>query len=365
MIKDKISLTQLESFLDKAAVILRGSMDASEYKEFIFGVLFLKRVSDEFDKKREELKKRHSHLPKGDLDKLLEDTNSYGETFFIPKRARWNCSFTDNKGVFHSAIKDYKQNIGEELNKALASIEEANDVLEGVLKSNINFNKTTGKNQKIKDSVWKDLIDHFNSGPILINENFEFPDLLGAAYEYLIKYFADSAGKKGGEFYTPNEVVRLLVQILKPKEGIEVYDPCCGSGGMLIQSAQYIEEQGGNPHRVALFGQEKAGTVWAICAMNMILHNNSDAANNIENGDTITNPLHKKAGTYRKFDRVIANPPFSQNYNKSEVNFEQRFSYGWAPETGKKADLMFVQQLIFCSISRRTSYYSWCTLVSQ
>ena len=346
MIKNKISLTQLESFLDKSAVILRGSMDSSEYKEFIFGMLFLKRMSDQFDKKREKLKKKHSHLSKEELNEILEDKNSYGDTFFVPHRARWNSGFNDNEGVFHSAIKDFKQNIGEELNKAIAAIEESNDILEGILKSNINFNKTTGKNQKIKDSVWKELIDHFNSGPILINENFEFPDLLGAAYEYLIKFFADSAGKKGGEFYTPNEVVRLLVQILKPKEGMEVYDPCVGSGGMLIQSAQYIEEQGGDSHRVALFGQEKAGTVWAICAMNMILHNNSDAAGNIENGDTITNPLHKQAGTYKKFDRVIANPPFSQNYNRSEVKFEQRFSYGWAPETGKKADLMFVQHMI-------------------
>lgn len=115
------------------------------------------------------------------------------------------------------------------LNKAVAAIEEENDVLDGVLKDNINFNKKIGQN-KIPDQRFIDIFNHFNKFPTLINENFEFPDLLGAAYEYLIKYFADSAGKKGGEFYTPSHVVRLLVNLLKPEQGMEIYDPAVGSG---------------------------------------------------------------------------------------------------------------------------------------
>ena len=344
MKKSKISLTQLESFLDQAAVILRGSMEATEYKEFIFGMLFIKRMSDEFDEKRKELKKKYSHLDEKTISELLETKTSYGDTFFVPKQSRWHEGYEDKNGEYHSTLKDAKENIGERLNKAIDGLEDENDVLNGVLKENINFNKTVGK-KRIKDSTWKDLIDHFNNPEfVLINENFEFPDLLGAAYEYLIKFFADSAGKKGGEFYTPAEVVRLLVQLIKPQEGTSVYDPTVGSGGMLIQSSQYVEEQGGDYRKVAIYGQEKAGTVWSICMMNMILHNRPDA--HIENGDTIEEPLIREGGNIKKFDRVIANPPFSQNYKRANVMFESRFKYGWAPESGKKADLMFVQHMI-------------------
>jgi len=229
------------------------------------------------------------------------------------------------------------------LNKAIAAVEDSNDALAGVLKNNIDFNAVKGKT-KIQDQKWKDLLDHFNQpGFVLVNDNFEFPDLLGAAYEYLIKYFADSAGKKGGEFYTPAEVVRLLVQITKPQAGNEVYDPTAGSGGFLIQAHQYVEEQGEDPNDLALFGQDSNGTVWSICNMNVILHNITRFI--IENGDTLEDPLILHNGQVRKFDRVLANPPFSQNYSRANMNFTNRFRE-WTPETGKKADLMFVQHML-------------------
>ena len=320
-----LSVSQLERYLWSAADILRGSIDSSDYKSYIFGLLFLKRLSDRFEEEAEKL------VADG-VSETVAWTDLDEHRFFVPDRARW------------TTIQKQATNLGETLNKACAALEEQNSGLEGVL-AGIDYNDERKLGDaKNRDTVLARLVQHF-SQISLRNDRMAEPDLLGRAYEYLIEQFADDAGKKGGEFYTPRMVVKLIVELLAPTERMRICDPTAGSGGMLIECAHHVERKGGDPRNLTLHGQEKNLGTWAICKMNMLLHGLPDAR--IEKGDTIRDPKLVDERELLLYDRVIANPPFSLDEWGREVAESDgygRFRFGMPPKT--KGDLAFVQHMV-------------------
>ncbi|NSY50459.1 type I restriction-modification system subunit M [Agrobacterium tumefaciens] len=317
-----LSLSQLENHLWRAADILRGSIDSGDYKHYIFGLLFFKRLSDVWEEEYEERLARYH-----DAD-LAADPDEH--RFDIPK------------GHFWKDVRKHTTDIGTHLNAAFRAIEDANMKLRGVFQD-VDFNNK----ERFPDAMLEKLLQHFETYR-LRNSDVE-PDVLGQAYEYLIAQFADDAGKKGGEFYTPKMVVRLIVECLKPDEGMSVYDPTCGSGGMLLEAVHHLERQGKNPKSLSLFGQERNLNTWAICQMNLFLHDIDDAQ--VARGDTLLEPKHLTGDSVkaiRTFDRVLANPPFSLKswghdvWSKGDAYGRDR--YGCPPKS--YGDLAFVQHMV-------------------
>ncbi|MEV8392682.1 MULTISPECIES: class I SAM-dependent DNA methyltransferase [unclassified Streptomyces] len=292
-----LNVTQLERALFSAADILRGRIDASQYRDVVSGMLLLKRASDQPGFLR------------------------------VPERARW------------SHIVGYEgKALGHVLNEAMWELERSNpEALKGVFEA-LDFDRRLGR------AELKALVDHFDH-ILLSDDNLEFGDEVGRAYDLILSAFADSAGKRGGEFFTPRSVVRLMVRLVRPQEGQSVYDPFAGSGGMLVQARQYVDEHGGDGTNLALFGQETNGATWSMARLNLLLHSITDAS--VLCGDTLTNPLHSEEdGCLRHFDRVLSNPPFSMKYSQKEIKHPERMQYGGGSGQLKNADLMNVQHVL-------------------
>ena len=280
----KLTLPQLEQYLSKAAWILKGPVDASDFKVYIFPLLFFKRISDIYDE---------------EYQIALDESDGDTEYASMPEMHR----FEIPKGCHWKDVRETTTNVGQAIEQALRGIEQSNqEYLYGIFGDAQWSNKN-----KLTDSLLINLVEHFSQ--YTLDRESANPDMLGNAYEYLIKHFADLTNKKAGEFYTPRSVVHLLGLILDPHEGETVYDPACGTGGMLLECVDHLKHNNEDYRTLKLYGQEKNLTSSSIARMNMFLHGIEDFE--ILRGDTLRQPAFFEADGLKTFDCVIANPPFS------------------------------------------------------
>ena len=300
-----------------AACVLWGHIPAAEYRKVIIGLIFLRYISCVFEKKYKQL------VEEG--DGFEDDRDAYAEdnVFFVPKEARWDII----------AAAAHTPEIGSVIDSAMKSIESENPVLKNVLPKNYG-------NPDLDKRVLGDVVDLFTN-EIHMDDTEESKDLLGRTYEYCIAQFAAKEGASGGEFYTPSSVVNLLVSILKPFENCRVYDPCCGSGGMFVQSEKFLEAHGGRRGHLSVYGQEANADTWKMAKINMAIRG-IDADFGPYHGDTFGNDLHPNL----KADFILANPPFNYHpWGQENLLNDRRWRYGIPPSSN--ANFAWIQHMLF------------------
>lgn len=316
----RITQQELESYLWGAAVLLRGLIDAGDYKQFIFPLLFYKRVADVWE---EEYQAAVADTG-GDLSYAKFSEN---HRFQIPDGAHWN------------DVRQTPKNVGAAIQRAMRAIESANpDMLDGI------FGDAPWTNrERLPDETLKNLIEHFSTQTLSVASVPE--DELGNAYEYLIKKFADDSGHTAAEFYTNRTVVHLMTQLLSPQPGESIYDPTCGTGGMLISALDEVKRSGGEYRTLKLYGQERNLITSSIARMNLFLHGVEDFA--IIRGDTLADPRHIEGDRLRQFDVILANPPYSIKQWDREAWTQDKWSrnfFGTPPQG--RADYAFQQHIL-------------------
>lgn len=334
----KTTQEEINSTLWRAADTFRGKIDSSLYKDYILVMLFIKYLSDVYVEHYEEYALKYNN------DEARIKRALSRERFILDEKSTFDYLY-DNRN---------DSSIGDTINKALEHIEESNKAkLRGVFR-NIDFNSEVilGKTND-RNAILRTLLNDFK-GLDLKPSHLEGNDVIGDAYEYMIAQFASDAGKKGGEFFTPSMVSELLARLVKPQENDRIYDPTCGSGSLLIRAFKKVPNG-----KAQIYGQERNGQTQALCKMNMFLHGIDDAK--IENGDTLSNPLHLENGKLMKFQVVVANPPFSldkwaMGFSGAEVedkkfkmegslDIHRRFDWGVPPSS--KGDFAFIQHMLY------------------
>ena len=314
----RITPEELESYLWGSAVLLRNHIDAGSYKQYIFPLLFFKRLNDVYEEERNNAIKAYG-----------TEAEQWDEihTYVLPEGFRWN------------DVREVSQNIGQAIQNAFHAIERANyERLGGIFGDG----SWTNKN-RLPDRLLKDLLEHFSSKTLSIENLPE--DELGRGYEYLIKKFADDSGHTAQEFYTNRTVVHLMAELLQPIPGESIYDPTCGSAGMLISSIAYLKERKLEWRNVSLYGQEINALTSSIARMNLFLHGIKDFT--IANGDTLSNPAFIKSGRLQTFDLVLANPPYSiSEWDRDSFSSDKygRNFLGTPPQG--RADFAFIQHIL-------------------